>query len=204
MNILSWLFGSGIKQAADGISEVGHLFTEDKENASKRKLLEDLDTVSKNYKNIKGARSLLATGLSQDNSLWESFVNGLIKLPFAIIVFGVIYLFVFAFVNPNQFSIVMQALNLIPPELWALLGAIKVFYFGGVYFAEHTKNKSTEKILHTMIQNPPPEPVDNKPVVSNKSTPEAHKTTPNKEAVIQPTQAPKKVHPRQNLPERPG
>lgn len=63
--------------------------------------------------------------------LWGALIDGLNRLPRPSIALGTIGLFVFAMVDPLAFSERMQALDLIPTELWWLLGSIVAFYFGG-------------------------------------------------------------------------
>ncbi|PIB24830.1 methionine synthase I [Amylibacter kogurei] len=62
--------------------------------------------------------------------LFNSFVNGLNRLPRPMLAFGTMGLFVFAMINPAAFSLRMVGLNQVPEPLWWLLGAIVSFYFG--------------------------------------------------------------------------
>ena len=64
---------------------------------------------------------------------WDSFVDGLNRLVRPTFTFGVIYLFWLAVQDPREFSIVMTALQLVPMELWTLLGLIVGFWFGSLW-----------------------------------------------------------------------
>lgn len=61
---------------------------------------------------------------------FDSFVNGLNRLPRPVLTLGTLALFVYAMAEPVGFGLRMQNLNLVPEPLWWLLGAIISFYFG--------------------------------------------------------------------------
>lgn len=61
---------------------------------------------------------------------FDSFVNGLNRMPRPMMTMGVLALFLYAMVEPAGFSLRMQGLSLVPEPLWWLLGAIVSFYFG--------------------------------------------------------------------------
>lgn len=61
---------------------------------------------------------------------YNSFINGLNRLPRPIMALGTVGLFVFAMVNPTHFATRMQGLAFVPDPLWWLLGAVVSFYFG--------------------------------------------------------------------------
>lgn len=62
---------------------------------------------------------------------WDSFVDGLNRLPRPVITFSIIGIFVFAFYDPMQFVTYMQALQVVPDELWLMWLTILAFWFGG-------------------------------------------------------------------------
>jgi len=62
--------------------------------------------------------------------LFDSFVNGLNRLPRPVLTLGTLGLFAFAMIDPIRFSARMEGLALIPEPLWWLMGAIVSFYFG--------------------------------------------------------------------------
>jgi hypothetical protein len=61
---------------------------------------------------------------------FDSFVNGLNRLPRPMMALGTLGLFVYAMMEPAGFAVRMQGLDHIPEPLWWLLGAIVSFYFG--------------------------------------------------------------------------
>lgn len=61
---------------------------------------------------------------------FDSFINGLNRLPRPVMTLGTLGLFVYAMVEPVGFGFRMQGLALVPEPLWWLLGAIISFYFG--------------------------------------------------------------------------
>ncbi|MDO5657396.1 MAG: holin family protein [Paracoccus sp. (in: a-proteobacteria)] len=61
---------------------------------------------------------------------FDSFVNGLNRLPRPALALGTLGLFVYAMAEPAGFGLRMQGLATIPEPLWWLLGAIVSFYFG--------------------------------------------------------------------------
>ncbi len=61
---------------------------------------------------------------------WDSFVDGLNRLPRPLMTFGVIGLFVWAVVDPPAFSLAMLALRNVPEMLWYIFLAIIGFWFG--------------------------------------------------------------------------
>lgn len=61
---------------------------------------------------------------------FDSFVNGLNRLPRPLLTLGTMGLFGYAMVEPVGFSARMQGLALVPEPLWWLMGAIVSFYFG--------------------------------------------------------------------------
>ncbi|WP_368661450.1 holin family protein [Paracoccus sp. (in: a-proteobacteria)] len=61
---------------------------------------------------------------------FDSFVNGLNRLPRPGMTVGVLGLFTYAMVDPAGFGLRMEGLAEVPEPLWWLLGAIVSFYFG--------------------------------------------------------------------------
>lgn len=66
----------------------------------------------------------------QNRTWWDSFIDGLNRLPRPFMALGVIGLFVWASADPAGFAVAAQAWSLIPEEMWIMLGAIIAFFFG--------------------------------------------------------------------------
>jgi len=62
---------------------------------------------------------------------WDSFVDGLNRLPRPLITLSVGAFFVLAPLDPLRFAQVARAYELMPDGFWALLSVIVAFYFGG-------------------------------------------------------------------------
>ncbi len=91
------------------------------------------------------ATAQFAAEFVNPNQNWfDSLVTGLNRLPRPIIAYGVIGLFVYAFYNPAGFAKTMTSLDLVPPELWWLLGAVVSFYFGARELEYKRKHKRAE------------------------------------------------------------
>lgn len=66
----------------------------------------------------------------QNRTAWDSFIDGLNRLPRPSMALGVIGIFVWASADPAGFAVAAQAWSLIPEEMWIVLGAIIAFFFG--------------------------------------------------------------------------
>jgi hypothetical protein len=62
---------------------------------------------------------------------WDSFVDGLNRLPRPLLTLGVGAFFVLAPLDPLRFAQIARAYELMPDGFWALLSVIVAFYFGG-------------------------------------------------------------------------
>ena len=63
-------------------------------------------------------------------SWFDIAIDGINRLPRPMLASGTLGLFVYAMVDPVGFAARMQGLDLVPDQLWWLLGAIVSFYFG--------------------------------------------------------------------------
>ena len=62
---------------------------------------------------------------------WDSFVDGLNRLPRPVITLAVLGFFLLAPIFPERVTAVAKAYEVIPTGFWALLSIIVGFYFGG-------------------------------------------------------------------------
>ena len=65
------------------------------------------------------------------STAWDSFVDGLNRLPRPLITLGILGLFILAPADPVRFLEIAQAYEIMPDGFWALLSIIIAFYFGG-------------------------------------------------------------------------
>lgn len=118
MNPLKLLFGGGL-QAIDGI--LGR-FLVNKDQAEANAHSEQMamrDQVAAEW------------AAPERISPWNALVDGLNRLVRPLFTYGTVALFIWAVVDPIEFSKSMTALGLVPEALWIILGTIVVFWFGG-------------------------------------------------------------------------
>lgn len=77
----------------------------------------------------------------ENRNAFDSLVDGINRLVRPTIVYGVIALFVFAYVDPIEFQIMMESIGAIPEPLWYIMGAIVGFYFGSRELHKHRDTK---------------------------------------------------------------
>ena len=87
-----------------------------------------------------------------NNGWFDSFINGINRLPRPIMALGTVGLFVFAMANPEEFATRMQGLAYVPDPLWWLLGAVVSFYFGAREL-HYARAATTPLIVPTLAAN---------------------------------------------------
>lgn len=88
-------------------------------------------------------------GLNRD-SWFDILIDGLNRLPRPALAMGTIGLFVYSMADPIGFADRMQGLQLVPDQLWWLLGAIVSFYFGARelhYFRDKRPSIAVEDLI---------------------------------------------------------
>ena len=119
--ILKWLgIGGSVQEVGNAIESVAEVFTVNKtksELAVRAQAMASLGQYGAEFTNA--------------NTGWfDSFINGLNRLPRPVMALGTVGLFVFAMASPEGFAARMQGLAYIPDPLWWLLGVIVSFYLG--------------------------------------------------------------------------
>ena len=74
---------------------------------------------------------LAAEFKSGHNGPWDSFLDGLNRLPRPLMTLSVFGLLIYTPIDPLRMTEVFTAWSIIPPGLWAVAGIIVTFYFGG-------------------------------------------------------------------------
>jgi len=89
---------------------------------------------------------------------FDSFINGINRLPRPILALGTVGLFVFAMANPEDFATRMQGLAYVPDPLWWLLGAVVSFYFGAREL-HYARDRSPPTVFSGPVANAPSAPI---------------------------------------------
>jgi Holin of 3TMs, for gene-transfer release len=66
-----------------------------------------------------------------ERTRWDSFIDGLNRVPRPLITLAVLAFFLLAPLDPLRFAQIARAYELMPDGFWALLSVIVAFYFGG-------------------------------------------------------------------------
>lgn len=91
--------------------------------------------------------SQFASEFGHSKNWFDSLIDGLNRLPRPIFAFGTIYLFIMCWNNPVQFVAGAKNLELMPQEMWWILGTIVVFFFGGRLHKDFGKYKINKEVL---------------------------------------------------------
>ena len=121
MGLMGRVFGAGaavkdVGQAVTGVAEVFVGNQSQRDQATQEKYVEAITQFGAEFQPAAAK--------------FDSFMNGLNRLPRPLLTMGTLGLFVYAMAAPVGFSRRMEGLQLVPEPLWWLLGAIVSFYFG--------------------------------------------------------------------------
>ena len=124
---MSWLsIVPGLFQPAKELIEV---FKPNAESEAQRGHTERLALTAQDLASL---QQFAAEFQSRNNrTRWDSFIDGLNRLPRPLITLSVGSFFVLAPLDPLRFAQVARAYELMPDGFWALLSIIVAFYFGG-------------------------------------------------------------------------
>ena len=112
--------GAGVQALGEAVTGVAGAF---RPNATRQLEL--------GHEAFKAAHASHAAEFAHARPGWfDSFVNGLNRLPRPTLAMGTLGLFTYAMIDPPGFTERMQALHAVPEPLWWLLGAVVAFYFG--------------------------------------------------------------------------
>ena len=117
--ILKWLGVPTIKALTEAVAKPLSFFRENEEAAARREI-----------SLVASAHRQYANEFVRAGNWFDSIVNGLNRLPRPTLALGTIWVFAYAFYNPVKFAEGAQSLQLIPDELWWMMGGIVAFYFG--------------------------------------------------------------------------
>jgi len=112
-----------------GGKEVAEVFTENKEKKGERKHEEAMAGIDLDKSSL---MQFAAEFHERSNrTWWDSFVDGLNRLPRPLLTIAILGFFILAPLDPTRFLEIAKAYELMPPGYWALLSVIIGFYFGG-------------------------------------------------------------------------
>lgn len=112
-----------------GGKELAEVFVENKNEKAERRHLEEVADVGRDAAVLSQFSSEFHA--RSNRTKWDSFVDGLNRLPRPLLTIVVLSFFVLAPLDPPRFLEIAKAYELIPPGYWALLSVIIGFYFGG-------------------------------------------------------------------------
>jgi hypothetical protein len=103
-----------------------------KPNAERSAEREHVERLTLNQQDMASLEQFAAEFQStRTSTAWDSFIDGLNRLPRPLITLGILGLFVLAPADPVRFLEIARAYQLMPDGFWALLSLIIAFYFGG-------------------------------------------------------------------------
>ena len=148
--IFDWLLGGGPKAVGEGVKAVadgatgviGTIWGDEAEE--QRQLSAEQIALMQQFAGEFVART--------QRTPWDSFVDGLNRLPRPLMTFGMIGLLGWACVDPPGFAIVMGALASVPEPLWAVWGAMVAFWFGARELHKVRDWKIDKAILRTAAE----------------------------------------------------
>lgn len=112
-----------------GGKEVAEVFKENAENKGQRVHDETMADIGRDMASLQQFGAEFHD--RSNRTWWDSFVDGLNRLPRPLLTIAILSFFVLAPLNPARFLEIAKAYELMPPGYWALLSVIIGFYFGG-------------------------------------------------------------------------
>jgi hypothetical protein len=112
-----------------GGKEVAEVFVENRENKGQRIHDENMADIGRDMASLQQFSSEFHQRANRTS--WDSFVDGLNRLPRPIITISVLGFFVLTPLYPSRFLDIAEAYGMMPAGYWALLSVIIGFYFGG-------------------------------------------------------------------------
>lgn len=136
-----------------GGKDVAEVFVENKENKGQRKHQQQMADVELDKASL--AQFAAEFHVRENRGRWDSFVDGLNRLPRPLLTIAIISFFVLAPLSPERFLEIAKAYELMPPGYWALLSIIIGFYFGGrmqLKSQDFTVKKGAVKAAQELVQ----------------------------------------------------
>ncbi len=155
----SFITGRGVRAVANSVADVGRVFAGDKAAQQAQQAAA-----------YQAALAQFGGEFSQPKRTWfDALVDGLNRLPRPALAFATIALFAYAMYEPVGFAARMQGLSQIPEQLWWILSAVIMFYFGAreLHHARKVKPPSVEQTRKTLAAIREIETIGETPVSDN-------------------------------------
>lgn len=134
MGVFSWLFSKAaagvIESTGEAITKVVRVTKGDKAAVQEHIHDEQMATLSEHAAEFVSRPT---------RTKWDSFIDGLNRLPRPLIVLWVCVFFVWPFFGPESFLQYVLSMELIPDSLWMIFLTILGFYFGGRVISQDIK-----------------------------------------------------------------
>lgn len=121
-----WSFIGDIFKGGKDVAEV---FVENKENKGQRNHDRHMADIDRDMASL--GQFSTEFHARENRTWWDSFVDGLNRLPRPLLTIAILSFFILAPLDPPRFIEIAKAYELMPPGYWALLSVIIGFYFGG-------------------------------------------------------------------------
>lgn len=121
-----WGVLTGLFRPAKELVEV---FKPNAEHEAERAHIERLDLSRQDLASLEQFAAEFQS--KRTSTAWDSFIDGLNRLPRPLITLGILGLFVLAPADPVRFLEIARAYQIMPDGFWTLLSIIIAFYFGG-------------------------------------------------------------------------
>ncbi|MCP4158858.1 MAG: hypothetical protein GY760_02185 [Deltaproteobacteria bacterium] len=114
------IFGKVVKSVSEGVNSVVQTFTGSEKERDLHKHNEYVNT-QKSFSSEFHSRNR--------RTLWDSFWDGINRMPRPLFVVLIVAYFILSYVNPEEFQILNLGLSTVPEKMWYVLSAIIGFYF---------------------------------------------------------------------------
>jgi len=143
MSIVDWV--NPIKWITKGVEAVGNTVVNVKGAWSGNQQERDQQYHSQF---ISGMQSYMAEYAPRNNRTpWDSFWDGINRMPRPLIVITIFLYFGLAYFNPKEFQVLNIVLSGVPPEMWWIMSSVVGFYFVA---REFHKNRAKGMALSDM------------------------------------------------------
>ncbi|MCP4161208.1 MAG: hypothetical protein GY760_14130 [Deltaproteobacteria bacterium] len=128
------IFGKTVKSVSEGVNSVVQTFTGSKKDRDKynhQAYISTQNQFSSEFHN------------RTNRTLWDSFWDGINRMPRPLFVVLIVAYFILSYVNPEEFQILNLGLSTVPERMWNILIIIIGFYFCARELQKFRKNKIT-------------------------------------------------------------